>query len=102
MSLQAIGKDEVFQNHRVKVWQSHLEPGEVLSFHKHSRPYFWTALSAGRSRSFYHDGSVAETIYEQGDTLYFNDLNDNNFFIHDLENIGETRLMFTTVEFLDK
>lgn len=30
---------------------------------------------------------------------HFNDLNEENFFIHNLENIGNTTLIFITVEF---
>lgn len=96
-----VGDRIVFQNKDFRVWSIHLPANRNLPFHKHCKRYFWTALTPGESRSYYHDGTISETSYETGDTRYFNDLNDENYFIHNLENIGDTTLIFTTVEFLD-
>lgn len=95
-----IGEKIVLETHSYRVWTIHLEAGKKLPFHKHHRPYFWVVLTNGKSRSYYNDGSVVESEYTPGQTRNFPDLNDNNFFIHNLENIGDTRLIFTTVEFL--
>lgn len=95
-----IGEKVVYENDEFRIWSIHLPAGEQLPFHKHARRYFWTALSAGNSRSYQQDGSIVETIYESGDTHYFKDLTAKNCFIHNLENIGSTTLIFTTVEFL--
>ena len=62
--------------------------------------YFWTALTAGAARSHYHDGRIAEVSYAAGDTQHHR-YGPGEFMIHDLENIGETELVFATVEFLD-
>jgi hypothetical protein len=96
----AVGEKLVFENDEFKVWSIHLPAGQKLPFHTHVLRYFWTALSSGKSRSYYNDGSVKETTYQKGDTAYFPDLSSNHFFIHNLENIGETELIFSTVEFL--
>lgn len=96
-----VGEKIVFQNEEFRVWSIHLPANQSLPFHKHCKRYFWTALTSGKSRSYYHDGTISETEYETGATLYFEDLNDENYFVHNLENIGETTLIFTTVEFLD-
>lgn len=96
----SVGEQLVFENQEFKVWSIHLPAGQKLPFHKHCLRYFWTALSSGKSVSYYNDGSVKETKYENGDTVYFHDLSSDNFFIHNLVNIGETDLIFSTVEFL--
>ncbi|MDY7396083.1 hypothetical protein UMM65_12605 [Aureibaculum sp. 2210JD6-5] len=95
-----VGQKLVYENNEFRVWSIHLPAGQSLPFHKHANRYFWTAMSTGKSRSYYNDGSIVETEYEIGDTKYFGDLNKENFFIHSLENIGDTMLIYTTVEFL--
>lgn len=95
-----VGEKLVFENNEIKIWSIHLPPGESLPFHKHIYPYFWTILSEGKARSHYNDGKIVETEYEVGDTKYFNNLSKDNYFIHTLENIGDTMLIFTTVEFI--
>lgn len=95
----SLGDRIVFENDEFRVWSIHLAPGHKLPFHKHNSRYFWSALSSGSSRSWYNDGSVSETQYESGDTVYFERLNEENYFIHNLENIGNTTLIFLTVEF---
>ncbi|NIF05340.1 cupin domain-containing protein [Chryseobacterium sp. Tr-659] len=94
-----LGDRIVLENDEFTVWSIHLSPGDSLPFHIHKNRYFWSALSPGTARSWYNDGSVAENQYECGDTVYFDDLNEENHFIHNLENIGETTLIFLTVEF---
>jgi len=96
-----VGEKIVFENSKFRVWSIHLLPGQSIPFHKHINPYFWTILSEGASRSYYDNGSVVDTFYEQGDTAYFGELTPDNYFIHNLENIGDTTLIFTTVEFLN-
>ncbi|MFH6991819.1 hypothetical protein [Flavobacterium sp. FlaQc-48] len=96
----SVGEKLVFENDEFKLWSIHLAAGQKLPFHKHALRYFWTALTSGESRSYYSDGSVRQTKYQKGDTAYFADVSSNHFFIHNLENIGETELIFSTVEFL--
>ncbi|WP_242205947.1 cupin domain-containing protein [Aestuariivivens insulae] len=94
-----VGETLVLETSTFKVWNIHLPKGASLPFHKHSKPYFYTAITAGKSRSFYNDGSIKEIEYKANDITYFHDLSDGNCFIHNLENIGGTTLIFTTVEF---
>lgn len=96
----AVGDKIVFENEDFRVWSIHLPVGSSLPFHKHCHRYFWTVLSCGKSISFYDDGSVIETNYNIGDTTYYENLNAENTFIHNLQNMGDTELIFTTVEFL--
>lgn len=95
-----VGSVLVSESDRVRVWHIRLKPGERMPFHRHNIDYFWTALTPGRSRSHQADGSIEETSYSVGETHHFS-FAPGEHKIHDLENIGDTELVFTTVEFLD-
>lgn len=94
-----VGEHLLLETDEFKVWSIHLLPGKSMPFHKHIHPYFYTIKNVGTSRSFYEDGTITETVYEKDNIKYFKDLSEHNYFIHNLENIGETTLIFTTVEF---
>jgi len=95
-----VGTRLLSENDRVRVWEIRLEPGERISFHRHVLDYFWTSVTGGRARSHQGDGSTVETSYEAGETRH-ETYAPGEFKVHDLENIGDTELIFTTVEFLD-
>jgi hypothetical protein len=57
-------------------------------------------VTAGRALSHVHDGTTVEAVYTPGDTRHFT-YGVGEFKIHDLNNIGDTELIFTTVEFLN-
>ena len=92
-----VGQRLLSETEAVRVWRIDLKPGERVAFHTHVLNYFWTALSAGRSRSTLADGKSIETSYEIGTTKHFT-YGLGERMIHDLENIGDTDLSFTTVE----
>ncbi|MFO1123780.1 MAG: hypothetical protein U1F47_15850 [Hyphomicrobiales bacterium] len=92
-----VGQRLLSETTDVRVWRIELAPGERVAFHTHVLNYFWTATSAGRSRSSYDDGRVAETAYDVGTTRHYA-FGPGERMIHDLENIGDTVLSFTTVE----
>jgi beta-alanine degradation protein BauB len=86
-------------NERARVWEIRLRPGERIGFHRHVLDYFWTAVTSGCARSHQGDGSIVEATYVAGDTKHHvYDAGESK--VHDLENIGDTDLIFTTVEFL--
>lgn len=93
-----VGSHVVSETDVLRVWHLVLQPDERAPFHRHELSYFWTCLGPGRSRSYYHDGSVKETDYVAGSTEHF-DISEGSFFVHDLTNIGDTPLTFVTVEF---
>src|ERR1700730_13427349 len=95
-----VGNTLLSETDRVRVWNITLKPGERLGFHKHVLDYFWTAVTAGRARSHYFDGPVVEVEYKAGETKHLK-YAPGEFAIHDLENVGDTELLFTTVEFKD-
>jgi quercetin dioxygenase-like cupin family protein len=95
-----VGTKLLSESDRVRVWEIRLEPGERINFHRHVLDYFWTAVTAGRARSHYGGGSTIETSYDAGETRHETyALGESK--VHDLENIGDAELVFTTVEFLD-
>ena len=84
---------------RVRVWEIRLKPGERIGFHRHVLDYFWTAVTPGKALSHQGDGSTVEATYTPGQTRHYV-YGASEFKIHDLENVGATELIFTTVEFL--
>lgn len=92
-----VGRWLVSETEDLRVWLIELQPGERLPLHCHVLNYFWTATSAGRSRSHFSDGRVVETTYKRGDTKHFR-FGPGEQMIHDLENVGTDALSFTTVE----
>lgn len=95
-----VGSELVSATDRVRIWLISLHPGQRLEFHTHVLDYFWTATSKGKARSRYSDGRVVEMEYTVGQTQHHK-FKSGESMTHDLENIGENVLHFTTVEFLD-
>lgn len=95
-----VGSELWSENDRVRVWSIRLKPGERLGFHRHVLDYFWSALTPGRGRQHLQDGSTVEHSYAAGETRH-ETYAAGEFKVHDLENIGDADLLFTTVEFLD-
>lgn len=94
-----VGTRLLSESERVRVWDIRLKPGERIGFHRHVLDYFWTAVTPGRGRSHMQDGSTVETDYYAGETRH-ETYKRGEFKVHDLENIGNAELVFTTVEFL--
>lgn len=95
-----VGTVLVSETERVRVWHLTLEPGKRCPFHRHVSPYFWTCHSTGLSRGYTSDGEIKELPLTVGQTQHFI-YGEGEFMLHSVENIGETTLLFTTVEFLD-
>jgi len=95
-----VGNELLSESERVRVWTIRLRPGERLGFHRHVLDYFWSALTPGRGRQHLQDGSTVDHSYAAGETRH-ETYASGEFKVHDLENIGESDLVFTTVEFLD-
>jgi beta-alanine degradation protein BauB len=94
-----VGSELLSESDRVRVWTIRLKPGERLGFHRHVLDYFWSALTPGLGRQHLQDGSTVEHSYAAGETRH-ETYATGEFKVHDLENIGESDLLFTTVEFL--
>lgn len=93
----AIGNDFVFENDSVRVWLLQLEPGETMPVHRHVLTYFWTALTPGRFLQRNYDGTTYESDYPVGET-HFHDVGSGEFALHNLENVGDTTMIFCAAE----
>lgn len=95
-----VGSWLLSQNERVRVWEIRLAPGERWHAHRHVLDYFWTAVNAGSSRQHTSDGTTRDVSYAAGETRHFS-FAAGEYLLHDIENVGDTELVFTTVEHLD-
>jgi beta-alanine degradation protein BauB len=95
-----VGSTLVSETDRVRVWHLRLPPGKRCNFHRHQLNYFWTAHASGRARGFYNDGRIVDVDHYVGETKHFV-FGEHEFFVHSVQNIGDTELLFTTVEFKD-
>ena len=85
-----VGTRLLSEDARCRVWTIVLAPGARIGFHTHVLDYFWTAVTAGRARSHYGDGRVAEVDYRAGDIQHLS-FGPGESMTHDLANIGDTR-----------
>jgi len=92
-----VGSVLVSETDLFRIWLITLAPGERLAFHTHVLTYFWVATAAGVARSRYADGRTVEMAYSVGQTQHMT-FAAGESMTHDLENIGQTVLTFTTVE----
>jgi hypothetical protein len=95
-----VGSILVSETERLRVWHLRLPPGKRCNFHRHVLDYFWTAHNAGKARGYYGDGRIVDVTHYPGETKHFR-LPPGEFFVHSVENIGDSELLFTTVEFKD-
>ena len=94
-----IGTKLLFENERVKVWEIKLAPSERAPFHRHTHNYFYVCVDPGRVRTRFPNGYYAEGDEDVGNVEFMEHSPDNPG-IHDLENVGETTIRYTTVELL--
>jgi beta-alanine degradation protein BauB len=94
-----VGQWLLSETDTVRVWRIALKPGERVGFHRHVLNYFWSAQTAGRGRQHFNDGQTVEYAYAAGETRH-ETYGPGEYKVHDLENIGDTELVFMTVEFL--
>ena len=92
-----VGHTLVSETDAVRVWVISLKPGERLPYHCHVLNYFWTATSAGTTRSQFSDGTSAESNVKVGDTRHYK-FAAGERMVHDLENIGAVPVSYVTVE----
>ena len=95
-----VGNALVSESDKVRVWTIRLKPGERFGFHRHVLNYFWSAVTPGRGRQHLMDGTTVEYTYQPGETRH-ETYAPGEFKVHDLENIGDSDMVFMTVEFLD-
>jgi quercetin dioxygenase-like cupin family protein len=95
-----VGTTLLSESDRVRVWVIRLQPGERIGFHRHVLDYFWTSITGGRGRQHLMDGTTVEYTYYPGETRH-ETYGPGQYKVHDLENLGDSEMIFTTTEFLD-
>jgi quercetin dioxygenase-like cupin family protein len=95
-----VGTTLLSESDRVRVWIIRLQPGERIGFHRHVLDYFWTSITGGRGRQHLMDGTTVEYTYYPGETRH-ETYGAGQYKVHDLENLGDSEMIFTTTEFLD-
>jgi beta-alanine degradation protein BauB len=95
-----VGSVLVSETDKVRVWHLTIPKGKRCGFHRHVLNYFWTALNDGVARGYFEDGRIKDTVHYKGETRHL-DFGPGEHMVHCVENIGDTDLNFTTVEFLD-
>ncbi|MFE6163936.1 hypothetical protein ACFQ7F_34050 [Streptomyces sp. NPDC056486] len=95
-----VGQSLVKETDSLRVWETHLKPGERIPVHRHVLDYSWTALTHGKARQHASDGSSREITYARGQTEHFS-FSDGRYHLHDLKNIGDEVLSFVVVELKD-
>ncbi|WP_374625422.1 hypothetical protein [Devosia sp.] len=95
-----VGNILVSETETLRVWHLRLAPGTRSNVHRHVNDYFWSSMTAGRARSYFEDGRVVEGDYHPGQTRHFT-YAEGESMCHCVQNIGDTELLFATVEFLN-
>lgn len=94
-----VGTTLVSETDRVRVWHLTIPAGCRCPPHRHVLDYFWTVHCAGRAKNYFSDGRITTSDYVCGDTQHMS-FGAGEYMLHAVENIGDTDLVFTTVEFL--
>jgi beta-alanine degradation protein BauB len=94
-----VGTRFLLESSVARIWVIELKPGERLPFHRHVLNYFWTVLTPGRACSRTPDGVSRHICYQPRDTKHLT-FRKGEGMTHDLENVGDTDLVFVTVEFV--
>ena len=95
----AVGTALLLENERVRVWDITLAPGERTPFHCHRTTYFYRCETGGRWRVRTIDGEVASGEDPAGSVTYHR-LEPGETLVHELTNVGDAPLRYTTVELL--
>lgn len=89
----------ILENEHVRVWDFQLPIGYRHPFHCHVTSYFWVCTSNGIGAQRSLDGRLTVLKFSVGD-VDFLEASAENPMIHDLENVGDSVLRFSTVEIL--
>ncbi len=95
----AVGTRLLLEDEVARHWEIRLTPGERIGFHRHVLDYVWTCVTGGAAVSHTGDGETLEVTYAVGETRRLS-FGPGEWMVHDLVNVGDAELIFTTVEYL--
>jgi hypothetical protein len=83
-----VGQSLVHETDAVRVWETHLGPGERLPVHRHVLDYVFIVLTGGQTRQHTSDGASREFGYAPGQTRHFR-FGPGQYHLYDVKNIGD-------------
>ncbi|MGI9509414.1 MAG: hypothetical protein ACR2QJ_08715 [Geminicoccaceae bacterium] len=89
----------MFEHDFVRVWHMTLRPGERMPVHRHVLTCFWTTITPGRFLQRTYDGTAYESDCQAGLTHFYH-VGSGEFALHNLENVGDTTMIFCAVELM--
>ncbi|MSO94684.1 MAG: hypothetical protein EXQ81_02690 [Thermoleophilia bacterium] len=96
----AVGTRLLLEDEHARHWEIRLAPGERIGFHRHVLDYVWTCVTGGLALSHTADGASLDVTYGVGETRRLS-FDEGASMTHDLANVGDADLLFTTIEYLD-
>jgi hypothetical protein len=94
-----VGTALLLENDRVRIWDITLASGERTPFHCHRTTYFYRCETGGRFRLRTIAGEVLYGEEAPG-AVTFHELGPGERLVHELTNVGDGPLRYTTVELL--
>jgi beta-alanine degradation protein BauB len=95
----AVGTRLLLEDEYARHWEIRLAPGDRIGFHRHVLDYVWTCVTGGAALSHTGSGETLEVSYVVGETRRLS-FGLGEWMVHDLVNVGDAELIFTTVEYL--
>ena len=93
----SLGQKLLYENGSSRLWDITLWPKQRIPFRRHRFPCSFVCLTSGMAISRCRSGKIKLIQIEKGDTEYMEPDEDN--YIHDLENIGDSVLKLYILEF---
>jgi hypothetical protein len=90
----------VLETDQIRIWDFLLAPGYRHPFHCHRTNYCWVCTVPGRGIQRLSDGTMTLSEFSVGE-VDFLEASPQSPLIHDLENVGDAPLRFTTIELLN-
>ena len=95
-----LGNMLLFEDDSIKLWNLKLNKGERMPFFRNNKDYSWISETDALLRSRFGNGRISLIRIGKGETKYIENSGKN--YINDLENIGETPVIFKVLEYKNK
>lgn len=97
---ESLGNMLLFEDDSIRLWNLKLNSGERMPFLRHNRNYSWISENNALLKSRFGNGRISLIRVNEGDTQYFE--NAGKDYINDLENLGDTPVVFKVLEYKHK
>ncbi|MFK7814302.1 MAG: hypothetical protein AB8B59_17520 [Maribacter sp.] len=96
---ETMGNMLLFEDDSIKLWNLKLDKGERMPFLRHNKDYSWISETDSLLKSRFGNGRISLIRVTKGETKYLENAGKN--YINDLENIGDTPVVFKILEYKD-